>query len=144
MVSFERFARPAILKMGGHATIDRPLRKVIFRESIRSDGRETYVRAIISRENDGTLSAISTGNQGSHVMTSLVKANGLVIIPEGTHLTLDFKTRLIDMLYIATYHRLVLTNLYRIMSMSINFQFHSSTYHKQSLLNQHYYRKQIH
>ena len=83
MVSFERFARPAILKMGGHAITERPRRKVVFREPIRSDGRETYVRAIIRREADGTLSAISTGNQGSHVMTSLVKANGLVIIPEG-------------------------------------------------------------
>ncbi|MFK7804455.1 MAG: gephyrin-like molybdotransferase Glp [Anaerolineae bacterium] len=83
MVSFERFARPAILKMGGHANLDRPMRTVTFLEEIRSDGRETYVRAIISRQSDGSLAAMSTGNQGSHVMTSLVKANGLVIIPEG-------------------------------------------------------------
>lgn len=83
MVSFERFARPAILKMGGYTQLDRPLRKVNFLEAIRSDGRETYVRAIISRQSDGSLAAMSTGNQGSHVMTSLVKANGLVIIPEG-------------------------------------------------------------
>ncbi len=84
MVSFERFARPAILKMAGHTNLERPLREVVFREPMRSDGRETYVRAMIRREPDGTLSAISTGDQGSHVMTSLVKANGLVIIPEGT------------------------------------------------------------
>ncbi|MEM9775736.1 MAG: gephyrin-like molybdotransferase Glp [Chloroflexota bacterium] len=83
MVSFERFARPAILKMAGAQNIDRPMRKVIFNEPIRSDGRETYVRAIIKRQPDGTLTAISTGDQGSHVMTSLVKANGLVVIPEG-------------------------------------------------------------
>ncbi len=83
MVSFERFARPAILKMAGAKNLDRPTRTVIFREPIRSDGRETYVRAIIKRHPDGSLTAISTGDQGSHVMTSLVKANGLVIIPEG-------------------------------------------------------------
>ncbi|MFT5196236.1 MAG: molybdopterin molybdotransferase [Cellvibrionaceae bacterium] len=83
MVSFERFARPAILKMGGHTHLDRPMRTVTFLEAMRSDGRETYVRAIINRQSDGSLTAISTGNQGSHVMTSLVKANGLVIIPEG-------------------------------------------------------------
>ncbi len=83
MVSFERFARPAILKMAGYKNLDRPTRTVLFREPIKSDGRETYVRAIIRRQPDGTLTAISTGDQGSHVMTSLVKANGLVIIPEG-------------------------------------------------------------
>ena len=83
MVSFERFARPAILKMAGYSNLDRPMRTVTFLEAIRSDGRETYVRAIISRQPDGSLAAMSTGSQGSHVMTSLVKANGLVIIPEG-------------------------------------------------------------
>ena len=83
MVSFERFARPAILKMAGNSNLDRPMRTVNFLEAIRSDGRETYVRAIISRQSDGSFAAMSTGNQGSHVMTSLVKANGLVIIPEG-------------------------------------------------------------
>jgi molybdopterin molybdotransferase len=83
MVSFERFARPAILKLSGNQYLDRPQIAVIFQEDIESDGRETYVRAIVSRSASG-YEAISTGSQGSHVLTSLVKANALVIIPEGT------------------------------------------------------------
>ena len=82
MVSFERFVRPAILKMAGHTDLARPRIKVIFKESIYSDGRESYVRAVVTKKNN-SYQAVSTGSQGSHIMTSLVKANALVIIPEG-------------------------------------------------------------
>jgi len=83
MVSFECFARPAILKMAGHKVWRRPQVTVRMNESIRSDGRESYIRAIVTREEDGGYSAITTGSQGSHIMTSLVLANALVIVPEG-------------------------------------------------------------
>lgn len=82
MVSFERFVRPAILKLAGCKEFARPELTVLFQEEIWSDGRETYVRAIVTRTAEG-YEAISTGSQGSHVLTSLVKANALVIIPEG-------------------------------------------------------------
>jgi molybdopterin molybdotransferase len=67
MVSFERFARAAILKMAGHAKLERPQVLVTMHDEIHSDGRESYVRAVVSRHED----------------TSLVKANALVIVPEG-------------------------------------------------------------
>ncbi|HMT20335.1 MAG TPA: molybdopterin molybdotransferase MoeA [Promineifilum sp.] len=82
MVSFETFARPTILKMGGHRTLERPRVRAVFLEDTRSDGRESYLRAVVSRE-DGRYVARMTGNQGSHVMTSLTKANALVVVPEG-------------------------------------------------------------
>lgn len=82
MVSFEMFARPSILKMGGHQSLERPRVRVIFLEDAGSDGRESYLRAVVSRE-DGRYVARATGNQGSHVMTSLTRANALVIVPEG-------------------------------------------------------------
>ena len=85
MVSFERFDRPAILKMGGRKALARPRVPVIIQETIHSDGRESYLRAIVQR--DGAhYTAITTGNQGSHMMTSLVKANALLVIPEGVTL----------------------------------------------------------
>jgi molybdopterin molybdotransferase len=83
MVSFERFVRPAILKLGGHTKFERPRIPVLWQEDISSDGRETYVRAVVTRTSEGYV-AVSTGSQGSHVLTSMVKANALVIIPEGT------------------------------------------------------------
>lgn len=82
MVSFETFARPTILKMGGHRALERPRVRAVLLEDIRSDGRESYLRAVVSRE-DGQYVARTTGSQGSHVMTSLTKANALVVVPEG-------------------------------------------------------------
>ena len=82
LVSFERFGRPALLKMQGYTTLERPSIVVTVQEPIRSDGRESYVRAIIQASADG-YTAKTTGTQESHIATSLVKANGLVIVPEG-------------------------------------------------------------
>ncbi|HUS94578.1 MAG TPA: gephyrin-like molybdotransferase Glp [Patescibacteria group bacterium] len=82
MVSFERFARPAILKMAGWPNTERPTILVRLNEEINSDGRESYIRAVVSRDSSGYW-AETTGGQGSHMMTSLVKANALLIIPEG-------------------------------------------------------------
>lgn len=83
MVSFERFARPAILKMAGHRQLERPRVDVVMMDEVGSDGRETYVRAVVSRNASGEYEARVTGSQGSHIMTSLVEANALVIMPEG-------------------------------------------------------------
>lgn len=82
MVSFETFARPAILKMSGHRQLKRPVVEAITLEELRSDGRESYIRAQISRDERGYV-AWTTGSQGSHIMTSLVRANALLVIPEG-------------------------------------------------------------
>jgi molybdopterin molybdotransferase len=82
MVSFECFARPAILKISGHLRTSRPAISVTMKEDINSDGRQSYVRAIVNRGISG-YEATTTGSQGSHIMTSLVKANALVVVPEG-------------------------------------------------------------
>lgn len=82
MVSFERFARAAIRKMAGHTQLDRPTVSVTVQDEIRSDGRESYIRAVVMRQGN-RYEAKLTGDQGSHIMTSLVKANALLIVPEG-------------------------------------------------------------
>ncbi|HSG14860.1 MAG TPA: gephyrin-like molybdotransferase Glp [Anaerolineae bacterium] len=82
MVSFERFVRPALLKMGGHADLVRPKVAVSLSGEIDSDGRESYVRAYVHKTEEGYV-ATPTGLQGSHMMTSLTEANALVIVPEG-------------------------------------------------------------
>jgi molybdopterin molybdotransferase len=83
MVSFERFVRPAILKMAGRDNLERPSITVTMLEDIRSDGRESYIRATVERRAGGDYVATTTGSQGSHIMTSLVRANALVVVPEG-------------------------------------------------------------
>lgn len=82
MVSFERFARPAILKMAGHRRIERPRVQVTVLKDIRSDGRESYLRAVVHPAESGYQVQL-TGRQGSHVMTSLVRANALLVVPAG-------------------------------------------------------------
>ena len=82
MVSFERFTRPALLKMGGHSELARPQLLVTVETEMHSDGRESYVRALARKTDHGYVATL-TGSQGSHMMTSLSKANALVIIPEG-------------------------------------------------------------
>ena len=81
MVSFEQFARPAILKMQGITKLIKPTVEAILEEDVRNSGRRGYVRVVLSRCDDG-WSVRTTGGQGSGVLTSMVRANGLAIIPE--------------------------------------------------------------
>jgi molybdopterin molybdotransferase len=82
MVSFELFVRPALLKMMGKKNYAKPTVPAILEESVVNDaGRRIYDRAIISRRN-GNYYAKLTGPQGSNILTSMSRANGLVLIPE--------------------------------------------------------------
>ncbi len=84
MVAFEQFARPAILKMMGKSVFDKPSIEVIIDEDVRNtDGRRIYTRVIVTKRG-GEYHARLTGPQGSGILTSMVWANGLAIIPENT------------------------------------------------------------
>ena len=82
-VTFELFAWPVIRKMLGHTRLLRPQIDVVVEDGV-SDRvmRRHYVRARVEWR-DGHFVAHTTGNQGSHIMTSLLNANALVIVPEG-------------------------------------------------------------
>jgi molybdopterin molybdotransferase len=79
---FEVFVRPAVLKMSGFEETLRPSRRVRLAESITSDGRESYLRAVVTYK-DGEWHARLAGHQGSGNLRSLVLANALLIIPSG-------------------------------------------------------------
>lgn len=83
MVSFEQFARPAMLKMLGHTDLGKPTVRAIMDEPLTNSGRRGYVRVIVTRREDG-FHARTTGEQGSGVLTSMSKANGLAVVSEGT------------------------------------------------------------
>jgi molybdopterin molybdotransferase len=97
MVTFDVFLRPAIRKMLG-LTASVPTVEAELVEVMHSDGRRTYVRVTLARDGDRLL-ARSTGNQSSGVLTSLVQADGLLIIPEGTAGDIPAGTRLPVRLY---------------------------------------------
>lgn len=82
-VTFALFGRPIIRKMLGHMRLSKPQIDVIVEDGVSDRAmRRHYVRAHV-RWQDGRFAARTTGNQGSHVMTSLLNANAFVIVPEG-------------------------------------------------------------
>jgi molybdopterin molybdotransferase len=83
MVSFELFVRPALRKMQGHAGLFRRTVTVTVEEEVKIGAKLThFLRAIVRRTTDGTLVARLTGQQSSGMLTSMVKANALLIVPE--------------------------------------------------------------
>ena len=81
-VGFEVFVRAALGRLGGELNGNRRTVRARSEEQIDSDGRESYLRAVVE-EKDGVLSAKLTGHQGSGNLRSLVQANALLIIPAG-------------------------------------------------------------
>ncbi len=82
MVTFEMFARPAILKMMGKRNLTKPTIEAILEDRIlNKDRRRVFTRAIVERRGDKYFARL-TGPQGSGVLTSMSLANGLVIVPE--------------------------------------------------------------
>ncbi len=80
-VTFELFGRPLLRKMLGHTRLHRPHIEVVSIEGVADKAsRRHYVRAHVERE-DGRFVARTTGNQGSNIMTSLLYANALLIVP---------------------------------------------------------------
>lgn len=82
LLAFEQFVRPVLLKLGGRSRWDKPTVPVTLLESVTSDGRETYARAWVERDGAGYVARLS-GGQGSNVLSALIGANALVIIPDG-------------------------------------------------------------
>ena len=74
--------RDAIGRLKGLSDGGRRRVRVRSEEEIQSDGRESYLRAIVRDEN-GQIVAKLTGHQGSGNLLSLVQANALLIIPAG-------------------------------------------------------------
>ncbi len=82
MVTFELFARAAILKMMGKKNLNKPVVAATLEDAIvNKAGRRLYNRVIVAKRR-GQYFARLTGEQGSGILTSMSMANGLAIIPE--------------------------------------------------------------
>jgi molybdopterin molybdotransferase len=83
MVSFELFVRPALRKMQGYTSFFRRTVNVTLEEEVKIGAKLThFLRAWVTRKEDGTLTARLTGLQSSGALTSMAKANALLIVPE--------------------------------------------------------------
>jgi molybdopterin molybdotransferase len=81
MVTFLAFVRPALLQLMGCSRTAPPMLKAHSLEAIRKKpGRTEYQRGIVSMSADGELVVRTTGQQGSGVLSSMVQANGLLVL----------------------------------------------------------------
>ena len=84
MVTFELFVRPALLKMAGHARLDRATIVARALAPIPNPGhRRGYLRVTLTAGPDG-WGARLTGDQGSGILRSMVAADGLAVVPGDT------------------------------------------------------------
>ena len=84
MVTFLAFVRPALLRMMGCTQAGPPLLQARSQDAIRKKaGRTEYQRGVVSTAADRTLQVRITGNQGSGVLSSMVQANGLIVLHHG-------------------------------------------------------------
>ncbi|MGZ3495337.1 MAG: molybdopterin molybdotransferase MoeA [Thermodesulfobacteriota bacterium] len=82
MISFEQFVRPSLLKMMGHRKLFRPAVEAVLKEDIKKmAGKRYFIRGSVSFEKNQYF-VTSTGEQGSGILRSMVRANGLIVIPE--------------------------------------------------------------
>ena len=81
MVTFAAFVRPALQQLMGWQAPPLPLLKAQSTEALRKKpGRTEYQRGIVSTNAAGELVVSITGNQGSGVLSSMVQANGLIVL----------------------------------------------------------------
>lgn len=81
MVTFAAFVRPALQQLMGWQAPPLPLLKAQSLEALRKKpGRTEYQRGIVRTNAAGQLQVSTTGNQGSGVLSSMVQANGLIVL----------------------------------------------------------------
>lgn len=83
MVTFELFVRPAIRKLAGRP---HPFRRAVTATTVEpikvGPTLQHFLRAVVT-PGPGGLEARLTGPQGSGILSSMVKANALLVVPEG-------------------------------------------------------------
>lgn len=86
MVCFEEYVRPALRRMMGHAWLHRPVRTAALAEGFVKEAGDprTHFLRVVAREREGRLVATATGPQGSGILSSMVRANALAVIPAGS------------------------------------------------------------
>jgi molybdopterin molybdotransferase len=84
MVTFELFVRPALRRLAGFRRLHRLRLHARALAPIHNPGaRRGYLRVTLEREDAG-WGARLTGDQGSAILTSMVRAHGLAVVPGDT------------------------------------------------------------
>jgi molybdopterin molybdotransferase len=83
LITFEMFVRPALLQMQGHTEVVRPTVRARLQEPAKKKpGRVRFLRVQVRATGTG-LVASSSGDQNTGILRTMVRANGIVILPAG-------------------------------------------------------------
>ncbi len=81
MITFEELVRPALLKMMGHHKVIKPFVKAALQEhAVKKQGRVQFLRVRVV-DNDGYLVATSAGDQNTGILMTMLRANGIAVLP---------------------------------------------------------------
>ena len=81
MVCFEQFVAPALRRMMGHARLYRRTLAARLAHHVKHQaGRTEFIRVTLAQE-EGGYAATSTGAQGSGMLLSMARADGLMVVP---------------------------------------------------------------
>ncbi len=81
MVTFYAFVRDALWRMAGATAEPLPLLRAASLQRLRKKpGRTEYQRGIVTRAVDGRWQVAITGSQGSGILRSMSRANGMVLL----------------------------------------------------------------
>lgn len=82
LTSFIQFVRPALLSLMGAVNINQPVVNAYLEEDIKiKSGRVHFLRGLFTVKNNDFY-VTTTGNQKSSVLSSMSKANCLIMLPE--------------------------------------------------------------
>jgi molybdopterin molybdotransferase len=81
-VTFSLFVAPALAALQGRSS-EIPLAGAVLGAAVRRNPRREQALRVRLEHRDGTTIAVPNGPQGSHVITSLVGADALALIPPG-------------------------------------------------------------
>jgi molybdopterin molybdotransferase len=80
MATFYEIVQPSLRYMTGEAATA-PLRvKVRCTDKLKSPARQDFQRGILEQDGNGELVVRSTGNQGSHILSSMSQANCFIVL----------------------------------------------------------------
>lgn len=81
MITFEEFVRPALLKMMGHKNVIKATIKATMKEPVnKKAGRVHFLRVRVIRDGE-QLFASSAGDQNTGIVRTLLRANGIAVLP---------------------------------------------------------------
>jgi molybdopterin molybdotransferase len=81
LMTFDQFVRPALLRLQGRRRVLRPVWPAVLDEALpHRAGRVTFARVALERR-DGVLRARSAGNQETGILRTMLRADGVALLP---------------------------------------------------------------